>query len=108
MKITFTTSSGSLFAKVDNWNDANLITKSIFKRNYWSDLYYDIEFTDGQCINGSIDLEPQCFHRPHQNELFTWHLKTFWTNISNIKLPHFAISENDVKLFTNLLTKLPN
>lgn len=108
MKITLKTSTGSLFAIVNNWQDANLISKSIFKRNYYSDLYYDIEFEDGQCINGSIDLEPQCFHKPHQNEIFTKHLKTFWTNISKVKLPHFAIGENDVKLFTNLLTKLPN
>jgi len=108
MKITLTTSTGSLFAILNNWEDANLISKSIFKRNYYSDLYYKIEFADGQCINGSIDLEPQCFHKPHQNEIFTWHLKTFWTNISKVKLPHFAIGENDIKLFTNLLTKLPN
>ncbi len=107
MKIRLTDSKGSLFAEVQNWDDANVAAKSIFKRNYWSDLYYFIEFDDNQETYGSIDLEPKSFHRPHQNNLFTTHLHTFWSNCSKVKLPHFQITSEDVAYFKFLLTKLP-
>jgi len=106
MNIKLTTTDGRLFANVDNWNDANIAAKSIFKRQYYSDLCYDITFDDGTQVNGSIDLEPQCFHKGHQNTIITTHLKTFWTNITEVKLPHFQITESDIKHFAFLLTKL--
>ena len=106
MKIRLTSSSGSLFAEVQTWHEANIAAKSIFKRQYWSDLYYFIEFDDNQEAYGSIDLEPASFHRPHQRELFTRHLKTFWGNCAKVKQPSSLISKEDVKYFKFLLTKL--
>jgi hypothetical protein len=106
MKIRLTDSNGSLFAEVCTWSDANVAAKSVFKRQKWSDLYYFIEFDDNQEAYGSIDLEPCEFHRPHQNELFTWHLKTFWGNCAKVKQPSPLISKDDIKYFQFLLTKL--
>ncbi len=106
MTIKLTTSTGNLFAIVNNWSDANLAAKSIFKRQYYSDLYYSIAFDDGESISGSIDLEPQSFHKGHQKTIFTTHLKTFWTNISKVKLPHFQVTQEDKDYFSFLLTKL--
>lgn len=102
MKIRLTTDTGSLFAEVQSWAEANLAAKSIFKRNYWSDLYYFILFDDEQEAYGSIDLEPESFHKPHQNEIFTWHLKTFWSNSSKSE----RLSKDDRNYFTYLLTHL--
>jgi len=105
MKIRLTTSTGSLFAEVETMEAANIAAKSIFKRNKWSDLYYFIEFDDNQEAYGSIDLEPASFHREHQNNLFTWHLKTFWSNcVKNVG--KFGISEEDKNYFNFLLKKL--
>lgn len=81
MKIILTTSTGKIFAEVQTLREANIAAKSVFKRNYWSDLYYHIMFDDGSETSGSIDLEPAEFHKPHQNNLFTWHLNTYWNNI---------------------------
>jgi hypothetical protein len=106
MTIKLTTTKGNLFAIINNWNDANLAAKSIFKRNYYSDLCYDITFDDGEKISGSIDLEPQSFHKEHQSEIITTHLKTYWGNISNIVLPRFPFTQEDKDYFTFLLTKL--
>ena len=106
MKIRLTNSNGGLFAEVQTWQDANTAAKSIFKRQYWSDLYYFIEFDDSLEVYGSIDLEPASFHRPHQNELFTWHLKTFWGNCAKVTQPSPLISKDDIQYFKFLLTKL--
>jgi len=107
MKIQLTDSRGHLFANVGNWDDANLVAKSIFKRQYWSDLYYSITFDDGESINGSIDLEPTSFHKPHQNSIFLTHLKTYWGNISRLGSPKFGITESDIEYFKGLLNRLP-
>jgi len=107
MTIRLTDSNGNLFAQVQNWNNANLAAKSIFKRQYWSDLYYFIEFDDKHEAYGSIDLEPESFHKPHQKELFTWHLKTFWGNCSKAK-PQTGLSADDITYFKFLLTKINN
>lgn len=106
MKIRLTDSNGNLFAEVSTWEAANIAAKSVFKRQKWSDLYYFIEFDDNQESYGSIDLEPSEFHRPHQSELFTWHLKTFWSNCAKVKQPSTLISSEDIKYFQFLLTKL--
>jgi len=107
MKIRLTDSNGALFAQVNDWDSANIAVKSIFKRNYWSDLYYWIEFDDKQEAYGSIDLEPQSFHKPHQNNIFTHQLKTFWNNCSKQKPGNFGLNSEDIKYFKFLLTKLP-
>ena len=107
MRIQLTDSKGNLFAMLSNWDDANLAAKSIFKRDYWSDLYYSITFEDGESINGSIDLEPKSYHKPHQNNIILNHLKTYWGNISRLNSPQFGITKNDIKYFKGLLNRLP-
>lgn len=107
MKIILSNSNGSTFATVNNWQDANTAAKAIFKRQYWSDLYYDIFFQDGTQTAGSIDLEPASFHKPHQKELFTTHLKTFWGNISKAT-PKPYLSQEDIDFCKNSLKYLQN
>ena len=96
MKIILTSSIGTTFAKVDTFENANVAAKAIFKCNYWSDLYYDIFFDDGTQTAGSIDLEPQSFHKPHQQSIFTTHLKTWWGNISKLPTPKFGLTQEDI------------
>jgi hypothetical protein len=117
MKIRLTTGTGSLFAQVSTWEQANIAAKAVFKRNKHSDLHYFIEFDEDwflgypavQETHGSIDLEPSDFHKPHQNNIFTWHLKTWWTNLSNAN-EHYSkimgISTEDKQFCKYLLTKL--
>ena len=110
MEIRITDSQGNLFAAVNNWNDANAAARAVFKRNNWSDLYYFIEFDSKQETHGSIDLDPQSFHTRHQREIFTKHLKTFWTNCSNVDIkakPWYGITAEDQEFFKYLLTELP-
>lgn len=106
-----------LFTTVNSWESANVAAKAIFKRQYWSDLYYSIVFDDGVKVSGSIDLEPKSFHKEHQNKIVTWHLKTFWTNISKLtpKSPYpgmtireFEPSAQDIEDCKNLLNYLPS
>ncbi len=106
MEIRLTDSEGNKFAVVNNWDAANLAAKAVFKRNYWSDLYYFIEFDDKQEAYGSIDLEPQSFHKEHQSILFTWHLKTFWTNVSRSE-PKSYLSKDEIQYCKHLLNYLP-
>ena len=105
-KIMLFSSTPSKFATVSSWDAANVAAKAVFKKQYWSDLYYDIIFDDGTQTSGSIDLEPYSFHKDHQNELFTWHLRTFWTAVSKQKpLPY--LTQEDIDFTANLLTYLP-
>lgn len=106
MKITLSTDNGHIFTTVRDWNTANEAAKAIFKRKYWSDLYYDITFDDATQTAGSIDLEPQSFHKPHQENLFTWHLKTFWGNVSK-ETPKVYLSQEYINECKNLLNYLP-
>jgi hypothetical protein len=106
-EIVLTDSRGHKFATIKGWEDANVAAKAIFKRQNWSDLYYNITFNDGETISGSIDLEPESFHKPHQNEIFTWHLKTFWTNISKLTSPYLGFTMEDIEDCKKLITYLP-
>ncbi len=106
MTIVLFDSNGSTFASVTSFEMANVAAKAVFKRQFWSNLYYDIFFDDNTQTAGSIDLEPESFHKPHQNELFTWHLRTFWTNVSKSKpLPY--LTQEDIDFTAKLLTYLP-
>lgn len=107
MQIILADSDNRQLAKVSSWDNANVAAKALFKKQYWSDLYYSIVFDDGNEISGSIDLEPQSFHAPHQNQIVTWHLKTFWGNISRAKLPRFPLTQQDIDECKKLLTYLP-
>ena len=106
MKIILSTSEGNKFATLQDWEHANDAAKAIFKRNYWSDLYYDIFFDENNHVSGSIDLEPKSFHKDHQNNLFTWHLKTFWGNVSK-STPKPYLSQEDINYCKILLNYLP-
>lgn len=105
MTITLTDSRKHLFAQVNNWDEANIAARSVFKRKYWSDLYYSIKFDDGNEVDGSIDLEPYSFHARQQRELFTKHLKTFWGNISK-SAGKYSITHEDAEWAAKLLTHL--
>jgi len=107
MQITLTDSNGNRFAVTATWEAANIAAKAVFKRNYWSDLHYFIEFDDKQEVAGSIDLEPASFHQPHQNNIITWHLKTFWTNICKAN-PDRWLTQEDINFFKHALNYLPN
>lgn len=106
MRIILTDSRGSQLADINTWENANIASKAIFKREHWSDIYYHIFFDDGTKANGSIDLEPYSFHKPHQKEIFTNHLRTFWTNVSKA-VQRFDITQEDREYATQLLTYLP-
>lgn len=108
IKIELTSSTRTKFATVTNWEDANIATKSIFKRGYWSDVYYTLYFKHEPIISGSIDLEPHSFHAPHCNTIITTHLHKFWTNISNAdSLRYPFIKESDKAIYKRLLSFLP-
>lgn len=106
MKIILSTSTGTKFATVQSWEEANEAAKAIFKKDCWSDLYYDIFLNEDNHVSGSIDLEPQSFHKSHQNKIFTWHLKTFWSNISKAT-PKSYLSQEDINYCKSLLNYLP-
>lgn len=106
MKILLLDYKSSIFASVESWDAANIAAKAVLKRKYWSNLYYDIHFDDGTSTAGSIDLEPESFHKPHQNEIFTWHLRTFWTNISKAE-PSPNWTQKNIDFASKLLTYLP-
>lgn len=106
MKIVLFDSNGNNFATVYNFEKANEAAKAVFKRKHWSNLYYDIFFDNGTQTSGSIDLEPQSFHKPHQTNIFTWHLKTFWGNISRLKEPKFGLTVEDINYCKWMLTQL--
>jgi hypothetical protein len=104
MKIILTSSDGNLFATVETWQQANEVARAIFRRNYWSDLYYEIHLGEKTEVTGSIDLEPASFHTRHQKTLFTTHLRTFWGNISKQKPPYkYGLNDAEVKHFAALL-----
>ncbi len=108
MKITLSNSNKKIFAIVTSWDDANIAAKSILKRQYWSDLYYSIEFENGKEISGSIDLEPNDFHKPHQSNIITTHLKTFWGNVSRLNPSnYYGYTEEDINECKTLLNYLP-
>lgn len=107
MKIILTDSQGNLLAAVTNWVTANVAAKAIIKRNKWSNLYYSIQFDNGEQVTGSIDLEPRSFHQPYLNCVVTKHLKTWWTNISKLPAPKFGFEQSDIDYCKTLLTYLP-
>ena len=110
MIIRLTDSMGNLFTQVDNWELANIAAKAIWKREKWSDLFYFIEFDTKQEFYGAIDLEPRSHFAPVQNSIFTWHLKTFLSNMVKIepqKAKIFEVSKQDIQFFKYLLTELP-
>lgn len=108
MKIILSDSTGKKFTTLAEWEAANVAAKAIFKKQYWSDLYYEIFFNDGTEVTGSIDLEPKSFHDPHINKIFTNHLQTFWGNISKLQQPKYGLTSADIDFCKTLLTYIPN
>jgi hypothetical protein len=105
LQITLTSSREGLFVKTDNFQDANIALKAILRRKKYSDVYYHIQDNNVDQI-GSIDLEPESFHKPHQNRILSNHLLTFWTNISKMDKPKPGFTKSDIQYFTRLLNYL--
>lgn len=105
MTITLSASNGNVFATVTSWAAANVAAKAIFKRQQYSDLYYLIDHPDVN-VMGSIDLEPESFHKPHQHKILTWHLKTFWGNVSKSQ-PNTLMSQADIDFAKEVVAILP-
>jgi hypothetical protein len=75
----------------------------IWKRGNWSDVQYEIEFEDGSEVEGSIDLEPKSFHAEHKKNILSWHLQTYWGNVSKTDKPYI---QPEMKEFAkNLISK---
>lgn len=109
MTIHLSTNQGDKFTTVKSWEEANQAARAIFKRDNWSDLVYQIVFDDGIKTAGSIDLEPSSFHTRHQREIFTNHMRTFWSNVAKLKpqtAPYF-VTQEDIDFTKSLLTYLP-
>lgn len=102
LSITLTSSNQGVFIKTDNFKDANIALKAILRRKYYSDVYYHIKAIDMD-QSGSIDMEPEMFHKPHQDRILSNHLLTFWTNISQLDKPKMGFSQLDIEYFTKLL-----
>lgn len=100
MKITLTSSTGSIFAACTNFEKANVCAKAIWKRQHHSDIYYDLEFNPNVSISGQIDIEPQEHFAPNKDNIITWHFKTFWTNIieQSDKYPMMKINPEEFKM----------
>jgi hypothetical protein len=105
MRIKIETSEGNLFANVGRLSQANEVMSAILKRNYWSNLFYEICFDSGNSIQGSIDLEPRGFHG--KLNPFTTHLETFWSNILKSQR-EWEISKGDKEYFFKLFIDLKN
>lgn len=108
MQIILSNSDGHKFTTARSWDEANQAARAIFKRNFWSDLYYQIIFDDGKETAGSIDLEPASYHTRHQREIVTNHMRTFWGNVAKLapnKAPYFY-SEEDINFTKGLLNYL--
>lgn len=73
----------------------------------YSDVCYDITFADGYRLTGSIDLEPRSFWEGNGsgNEPLSWHLKTFWTNVSKVTLPYPDMTQEDIDEAKTLIEK---
>lgn len=70
----------------NGFEQANEMAAMIFKTGMFSDLDYHIQ--DGSFTwSGRIDLEPSCFHRPHRDQIITWHLRTMCLNIAKCDKP---------------------
>lgn len=82
-KIVLKTTDGKVFGEADSFEKADEIIFFAWKRKYYSDVEYFIEWMNGETLEGSIDLEPTDFHAPHKHNILTWHLKTFWNNVAN-------------------------
>lgn len=106
MRIIMTTDHPiSNFLEVNSWELANVGLKSIWRKQKYSDVRYTIHFDDGEEISGTIDMEPHSHFAPVCNEIFTWHLKTLWTNVS--KSTKSYITQEDKEECKQLLTYLP-
>lgn len=80
---------------------ANEVLYGISNSNKYSYIFYAIRFEDGKEISGSIDLEPHSFHKPHEKKILTWHLLTYYKNVSN--LPSYFGEEVEVEIAKDLL-----
>jgi hypothetical protein len=92
---------GGVFVDTNSMDKANESLYGIWKRGNWSDVFYVITFEDGEKIEGSIDLEPRSFHKPHKYKILTWHINTFWKNVARTNAPY--IPEEEKKFAKNIV-----
>lgn len=81
-----------VMAHCNNWHDANLVARAMIGRH--SDVYYNIAFADDLRLTGSIDLEPRSFWDGIE-DVVTWHLRTFHTNVSKSQKPQITQEHRD-------------
>lgn len=86
-----------------NWDEANKALRWMIDQQVWSNAPYDIEFEDGEAVDGTIDLEPKSFW-DGKNEPLTWHLNTFWGNVSK-QTPSAIIDKESIDFAKNLTSK---
>lgn len=99
MKTTLTTSDNKILVSNATPEQANVALKSIHRRNRHSDIYYHIQFNNGQHVTGSIDMEPRSFHQPHKDTILTTHILTYWGNVAKADLKKYPWLDEDSKKF---------
>lgn len=108
MQIILNSTFNTCFASVNSWEQANTAARAIWKRNKYSDIAYKITFDDGETASGTIDIEPKSHFAPVNRNILTWHLKTFWTNISKADRTRYPyVSEEEQEYFKKMLNYLP-
>lgn len=103
-KIVLTDSDGKPFIGTSTFKSANEALKKVWENNKHSDAKYKIEWQDGETLSGSIDLEPHDFHSSHKDNILSWHLKTFWGNVSKSDVKPY-LSQEEINEAKNLVEK---
>lgn len=109
INVTLTTDYNTTFGAFTGYEQADDGARAIFKRQYWSDIYYLIEIDGREIWAGSIDLEPASFHRPHQRQIITNHIRTFLGNLQRQPLNKFPcyLTPQDQEDIKTVLNSLP-
>lgn len=105
MKVSLTDSQNNNLGILSNWEDADAALKRIFQLQKYSDVYYHLEVEE-LSVKGSIDLEPASFHQGWIHNIFTCHLRTYWTNVSKVE-KHFMITQDDIDFAKELIKHIP-
>lgn len=105
MKVSLTDSQNNNLGILSNWEDADAALRRIFSLQKYSDVYYHLEVEE-LSAKGSIDLEPASFHEGWKNNIFTCHLRTYWTNVSKLE-NHFLLTQEDIEFAKELIKHIP-
>jgi len=88
-----------------NFLEANYKAHQIWKTKRFSDAAYHIQYSDGEVFSGTIDLEPQDFHQPHNRRILSNHLTTLWSNVAKQTEPKFPTTKEDIEEAKEALKK---